>query len=79
MTFTVFPLVNESQRTAFYAYLDCVGNHGQRQNADKIMLSSQFIVEPLSTFWHGKFKAENWAGCMVYKHETWGSNASKVK
>lgn len=59
MTFTVFSLVNESQRTEFCAYLYCVGNQCQMQNADKIMLSSQFIAEPLSTFWHGKFKAEN--------------------
>lgn len=54
-------LVNESQRTEFYAYLDCVGNQCQMQNADKIMLSSQFTVEFLSIFWHGKFNAENWA------------------
>ena len=49
------------------------------QNADKIMQSSQFIVELLSTFQHGKFNAENWAGSMIYKHETHGSNTRKVK
>lgn len=49
------------------------------QNADKIMLSSQFTVESLSIFWHGQFNAENWAGSIVYKHETQAPNASKVK
>ena len=49
------------------------------QNADKIMQSSQFMVGLLSTFQHGKFNAENWAGSMIYKHETHGSNTRKVK
>lgn len=79
MTFTVFWLVNESQRTEFYAYLDYVGNQGECRMQKKIMLSSQFIVEPLSNFWHGKFNAKNWAGSMIYKHETQDSNARKAK
>lgn len=75
----MFWLVNESQRTEFYACLDCTGNQCQMQNAGKIMLGNQFIIEPLSAFWHGKFNAENWAGSIIYKHETQGSNARKVK
>lgn len=71
--------MNESQRTEFYACLDYVGNKCQMQNADKIVLGDQFILELLSTFWHGMFNAENRAGSIIYKHETQGFDARKVK
>lgn len=71
--------MNERRRTEFYACLDYVGNQCQTQNADKIMLSNQFIIEALATFGHGKFNAETWAGSIASKHETHGSDAGKVK
>lgn len=77
--FTVFRLVNKRQRTEFYACLDYVGNQCQTQNADKIMLSNQFIIEALSTFGHGKFNAKTGAGSTASKHETQGSDIGQVK
>lgn len=69
--FTVFCLVNSTQRMELYTFLKKQCWELQpRTEAKKIMLSYQFMKGPFSIFGHGKFIVRNGAISVIHKHES---------